>query len=747
MSASRQTGRLRVLHLITDLATGGAEMMLLKLVSRMDRDRFEPVVVSLRGKAPLGHRIEAAGIPVHALGVGAGGGSFSALRVFSVVRALRPAVLQGWMPHGNLAAGVVGLSLPGVPVLFNVRQTIDDLRLEKPGTRVVIRAVGRLAARADRVLYNSRLGAEQHEAVGYPAAKRMLLPNGFDCERFRPSPAHRAALRAELRLGDEDLVVSLVGRYHPMKGHDTFLHAAALIAPRHPRLHFVLAGRGVSPDAEPFRALLRTHGLEGRVHLLGEREDTERIHAAADVGTLSSLWGEGFPNVVGEAMACGLPCAVTDVGDAAWVVGEHGIALPPADPEALAGAWETLIRMGSRERRRMGEAARRRVLDHFSLESVVARYEALYASAAAGELRRPQVRVRPRTPGLPAGPAAASPGHGAFVVSLDFELHWGVRDLEPPDGRYRANLLGARAAVPRMLELFEEFGVRATWATVGMLMARSRAELERFAPRVRPGYHEAKLSPYGEPMGAGEEDDPLHYAEGLVARIRDTPGQEVGSHTFSHYYCLEPGQTRIAFQADLAAAVAVAEARGVLLRSLVFPRNQVNERYLDLLPRAGFVCYRGNQAGRFHAPGPYGDERRSMRAARLADAYLPLSGSTSTPWTRIACPDGLACVPASAFLRPYDPRRAVLERRRIARIVDGMRQAAFRGEVYHLWWHPHNFGIHLEENLAVLRRILAVFSELRESHGMRALSMHEVARMAGADSTIERAPAAAGAAP
>lgn len=341
----------------------------------------------------------------------------------------------------------------------------------------------------------------------------------------------------------------------------------------------------------------------------------------------------------------------------------------------------------------------------------------------------------PRDPGRP-----PLPGFGALVVSLDFELHWGVRDLMAPDGPYRANLLGARTAIPRMLELFTEFGVGVTWATVGFLFAASQGELRRFSPALRPAYHDPGLSPYAEPLGEGEDDDPLHYAASLVEAIRARPRQEVATHTFSHFYCLEPGQTREAFAADLASAVAIAAARGITLRSVVFPRNQYNPAYADVLRQAGIVCYRGNQRGRVYRAVRLAGEKPWIRAARLTDAYLDLSGHGTTPWAEVLQPDGLCNLPASRMLRPWSHRLRALEPLRLARITRALRHAAEAGEIFHLWWHPHNFGIRQEENLAVLRQVLEAFAALRESHGMRSLTMHEAACLAAGPAAAPPAP-------
>jgi peptidoglycan/xylan/chitin deacetylase (PgdA/CDA1 family) len=320
---------------------------------------------------------------------------------------------------------------------------------------------------------------------------------------------------------------------------------------------------------------------------------------------------------------------------------------------------------------------------------------------------------------------------GALIVSLDLELHWGVRDSVPVHGRYRRNLLREWEIVPRLLALFREYEVAATWAVVGFLFALDRAELEAFSPAVRPGYADANLQPYDEPIGMNETDDPLHFAPSLVEAIRVTPRQEIATHTFSHYFCLEPGQNRRAFAADLESALRLAKQRGLQIQSIVFPRNQHNPAYDDLLIRAGIICYRGNARSWMHRASTAAGEKPWKRASRLLDSYVNLSGSQTVHWEELGNHYRRICnVPASFFLRPCSHTLKDFEALRFARISKSIRRAAAMTEVIHLWWHPHNFGIHQEQNLGVLRRLLDEFSRQREAYGMQSLSMGEAATLA-----------------
>lgn len=320
------------------------------------------------------------------------------------------------------------------------------------------------------------------------------------------------------------------------------------------------------------------------------------------------------------------------------------------------------------------------------------------------------------------------PDFGALVISLDFELHWGVRDLEGTSGPYAANLLGEWEVVPRMLDTFREFEVAATWATVGLLFAGSRDEQEWHSPQLRPDYLDPALDAYEEGPGLSETDDPFHYAPSLIERIRHCPGQEIATHTFSHYYCLEPGQNRETFRADLSSAVAIAADKRFTLDSIVFPRNQCNPDYEDILSENGIRCYRGNQrAWMYESASKTANTRPEKRLARLADTYLNLAGHHTTRWEEVEQSNGLCNVPASFYVRPYSPRFKALENLRLRRIERGMRYAAENGRILHLWWHPHDFGVNIDENIEFLRRILRRYRGLHDSHGMRSLSMSEAA--------------------
>ncbi|HEY6351167.1 MAG TPA: glycosyltransferase [Candidatus Angelobacter sp.] len=370
---------MRVMHVITDLTTGGAQMMLLKLLSSQSADS-QPAVVSLADEGSLGPQISALGVRVCSLGLRRSAPNpFRALALRGMTRRILPEIIQGWMYHGNMMASLAGFwSKKKVPVLWNIRQTLYDIRSERRMTAAVIRLNARRSQTPAAIIYNSRTSAEQHETFGFQAAKRVLIPNGFDCEIFRPDRDAHKQVRAEFGVSPDAVMVGLIARYHPMKDHVGFLRAASLVVSHNPNVYFLLAGKGVSLREPALEKAVAEHRLRDKVFLLGERSDVPRLTAALDIACSASAWGEGFSNAIGEAMSCGVPCVVTDIGDSAHIVGDSGLTVAPRSPEALAEAIDRLIEIGQDQRQKLGERARRRIESEFSLSAVVRRYEDLY---------------------------------------------------------------------------------------------------------------------------------------------------------------------------------------------------------------------------------------------------------------------------------------------------------------------------------------------------------------------------------
>ncbi len=332
-------------------------------------------------------------------------------------------------------------------------------------------------------------------------------------------------------------------------------------------------------------------------------------------------------------------------------------------------------------------------------------------------------------PNSPIIQANKSPAPGALVISLDFELHWGVRDIFGLEHPRAANIKAARKVIPEILSLFDSFGISATWATVGFLFAQNRSELETYRLKTRPRYTETRLNPYRENTGLSAEDDPLHFAPGLIETIRQYPKQEIATHTLSHYYCLAQGQTRETFASDLDCALEIAKKRGIKIQSIVFPRNQHNPDYDDILISRGILSYRGNQ--KHPAYSIHGWHKAPhKRLFRLLDSYMNLSGPCLSSWGHLLTPNGLWNISASLYLRPYTANSSFCEELRIKRIVRAMEKAAQQRKILHLWWHPCDFGAYSKENLEGLKRILLGFKKYSEEYGMISLNMAGITGMA-----------------
>jgi peptidoglycan/xylan/chitin deacetylase (PgdA/CDA1 family) len=323
---------------------------------------------------------------------------------------------------------------------------------------------------------------------------------------------------------------------------------------------------------------------------------------------------------------------------------------------------------------------------------------------------------------------------GYFVISLDLELYWGMFDKTSLQ-EYGDRILGERTAIPRMLDLFTKHHIHATWATVGMLMARTRQELVSLLPplHLRPTYADMRVSAYThietEHIGENETVDPYHFGESLVHRIQETPHQEIGNHTFSHYYCIDGYENNInVFIEDLETHRKIAETYGISTESIVFPRNQTNIETLSACNEHGLRAYRGNEEHIFYAPRQESAQSLPIRGMRLLDHYLNISGHHTYQLPH-KNPHTPLNIPSSRFLRPWSRKLSIFEWLRLRRIKNSMTHAAKHGEVFHLWWHPHNFGIDQEENFRNLENILQHFEHLRETYGFESASMKDITKL------------------
>lgn len=376
---------MRVVHIITGLSTGGAETVLCRLLPGLRQAGFDGHVVSLTDAGSLGARIEAMGVPVRALRLRRSTPDpVALLRLARLLRFLEPDLIQTWMYHADLLGGLASWLAGNRFVVWNLRQSSLDPRLIRRRTLLAARACARLSRwLPEHIVCGSQAAHRAHAGIGYAEDKMVVIPNGVDLAEFRPDADARSSVRRELAVPDDAPLVGMVARWDPQKDHHNFIQAAERLHRVIPQAHFLLCGDGISLENGRLKEWIDAAGIRDRAHLLGRRVDVPRLMASMDIASLSSLYGEGFPNVVAEAMACAAPCVVTDVGDSALIVGDTGRVVPSSDPQALARAWEALLRLERAARAELGEAARRRVEELYSLPMMVSRYRQLYEEILA----------------------------------------------------------------------------------------------------------------------------------------------------------------------------------------------------------------------------------------------------------------------------------------------------------------------------------------------------------------------------
>lgn len=362
---------MKVLHIITDLDTGGAEMMLYKLLASLQDEPVEFAVISLMGRGGITERIEELGIQVETLNMGQGERpSWRVLvKLKQLMASMRPDIVQGWMYHGNLAATLARwlgwLSGNRVALFWNIRQTLYDLNSEKRLTRTLILLSRWLSFLPNKIIYNSSVSRRQHVTVGFRNTNSLVIPNGFDLQQFRPNSERRRQFRETMGVPEEAILVGHISRFHPMKDHATLLRAVDRVVGTKSDhdIQFLLVGHGVTAALSE----------QPRIHFLGERADIADIMSALDMVVLTSAWGEGFPNVIGEAMATALPCVVTDVGDSAQIVGQFGLICSVGDDHCIADSLLRLIQ-NREERQYMGDNGRKRMKENYTMERIKREY-------------------------------------------------------------------------------------------------------------------------------------------------------------------------------------------------------------------------------------------------------------------------------------------------------------------------------------------------------------------------------------
>jgi len=316
---------------------------------------------------------------------------------------------------------------------------------------------------------------------------------------------------------------------------------------------------------------------------------------------------------------------------------------------------------------------------------------------------------------------------GKFVISLDFETHWGFFDNRTLDD-CRSQLLNTTTVINKLLQLAQEYDVSITFATVGMLFAKDKTDITKYTPELKPNYDNSALDAYELMNRIAEADQKFYFIQDLVNKIENDPLHEVGTHTFSHYYCHANGQTIDDFKADITSAIAIAKHLNIATKSIVFPRNQVQSSYLGVCEDLGIETYRGNCWFNFNN----GTRKLVLKeygliALRVFDSYFNLSGSNSFKLEDHNNKGSkLVNIPASRFLRPYNSKLKFIETLKINRIKKVMTKAAKRNEVYHLWWHPHNFANNVEENFNNFIDILQHYKKLNSRYNFESITMQRL---------------------
>lgn len=374
----------RILMIITGLGVGGAENMLFQLLTRWS-GAISPVVVSLTDMGPIGDKLRRHGVRVEVLEINSAGLIPGLLKLYRLCRDEKPEAVFTWLYHADLLGGLVARLAGCRKIIWNVRNTVIPWHAASWHVHLAARLCAVLSWwLPEKILCCSSRAADAHAQLGYPTKKFSLIPNGFDCERFRPDEQARASLRKELGIPDRSLVVGRVARDDPQKDIPSFLAAAARLHSSLPDTRFVLAGKGLNAGNPAISDDIQRLGLAEVIHLLGHCEDTPGLIAGLDLMVSSSI-AEAFPNVLGEAMAAGVPCVATDVGDSARLLGECGTIVPPGDPERLAEACRAILSLDPASREALGRKARERIEKYYGLAEIAMQYERLLSDVARGE--------------------------------------------------------------------------------------------------------------------------------------------------------------------------------------------------------------------------------------------------------------------------------------------------------------------------------------------------------------------------
>lgn len=371
--------KIKVTHIITCLDTGGAEMMLYKLLSLYDRNKFVMSVISLSDIGEIGKKIQDLGVSVDALHARKNfAGIFSVFKLIKILRKEKPDIIQTWMYHANFLGAVAALFVKKVKLIWGIHNGYLDKNRMKHATVMIAKICAWLSGLIPKkIICCAKATVNIHAEFGYASSKMIVIPNGFDLKAFQRNSDFYQDVRKELQLPSDSLLIGMLARFDADKDYPNFVRASQQIIMQNPKAYFVCCGKNVDNDNMSLAALIKKYELQNHCYLLGERSDIVRLLSAFDILVSSSV-SEGFSNVIGEAMACEVPCVVTDVGDSAEIVGNKSCVVPSQDSQELAKTVQHILCMNAEQRKLLGKAARARVKNNYSLEKVVQEYQSLY---------------------------------------------------------------------------------------------------------------------------------------------------------------------------------------------------------------------------------------------------------------------------------------------------------------------------------------------------------------------------------
>ncbi len=371
---------------------GGAEMMLFKVLSAMDLKKFPSEIICLSANVELVERIEALGVTVHVLGMKGGLPTPSGLmKLVKIMKQFEPNVVQTWLYHADLIGGLAAKFFSKSKIVWNIRSGDMLLRNNKWHAYLTAKISAWISPWVpDTILTNSYNAHTNHAKFGYSDKKFQVIPNGFDMNHFKPNPAMKTKLKQELGIPESATILGTIGRFHYQKDFNTFVKTAAILGEKHPDLHFCMCGPNINNENELLMSWINATSLQARIHLLGIRHDVHNILPAYDIFMSSSSCGEAFGNVIGEAMACAVPCVVTDVGDSAIIVGDTATVVRPRDPAGLAKEADSLLQLSVEQREEIGALARQRVAQKYSLPTIAKTYSDFYLQLGSASVDNQQ---------------------------------------------------------------------------------------------------------------------------------------------------------------------------------------------------------------------------------------------------------------------------------------------------------------------------------------------------------------------